>query len=168
MTVAAPMTHQDSIEKIADLIHEIRTAMLVTLDEHGRPRSRPMGTVESRFDGTIWFFTSVDSAKVAEIEKNAKVNASYAKSSSEAYLSLTGTAEVLNDRERIRELWTPILRVWFENAEDPMIRLIRIDVEEAEYWDTPGGKVASLFSLVKGMVTGSGEDMKSDNGHIIL
>lgn len=168
MTVAEAMTRQESIDKIADLVHEIRTAMLVTLDEHGRPRSRPMGTMESRFDGTIWFFTSMDSTKVTEIEQNAKVNVAYAKSSSEAYLSLTGTAAVLNDRERMRELWTPILRVWFESVEDPALRLIRIDVDEAEYWDTPGGKVGALFRLVKGMVTGGGEDLKSDNGYIIL
>lgn len=60
-------THADALRKVAELIKEIRTAMLMTLDETGTPRSRPMYTHEVEFDGDLWFMTGADSAKVREI-----------------------------------------------------------------------------------------------------
>ena len=159
---------RDGIEKVADLVKDIRTAMLVTLDQHGLPRSRPMSTQDARFDGTLWFFTPLDSEKVNEIERNPRVNVAYSSPGSESYLSVSGTAEVVNDRAKIRELWNPIMRSWFDGAEDPNIRLIRVDVDEAEYWDTPGGKVASLIGLVKGVVMGKGADQNNEHGTLRL
>lgn len=153
----------EGIKKIAELVKDIRIAMLVTLDERGRPRSRPMGTQDVPFDGTLWFLTDKDSTKLQDIARNRIVNVVYASTSAESYLSLSGDAEVLNDRAKIREFWNPFLRAWFESAEDPDIRILRIRVEEAEYWDTPGGKVASLFSLVKGAITGNDESSKQDD-----
>ncbi|MBC7896780.1 MAG: pyridoxamine 5'-phosphate oxidase family protein [Cytophagaceae bacterium] len=159
-------SHRDGIEKVAELVKDIRTAMLVTQDEQGNLHSRPMGTSEAPFDGSIWFFTPADSSKVTEIAQHPRVNVAYASPSSESYLSLSGTAEVIDDRAKIRELWSPILKAWFDSAEDPNIRLIRVDVDEAEYWDTPGGKVASLIGLVKGMVIGKGADQNNDHGTV--
>ncbi len=40
--------------------------------------------------------------------------------------------------------------------------LLRVDVERAEYWDTPGGKVASLISFAKTKLTG--ETYDADHG----
>jgi general stress protein 26 len=154
---------QDGIQKVGELIKDIRTAMLVTLTAGGQPRSRPMATQDSEFDGSLWFFTSAESRKVAEIARNPVVAVTYASSGKESYLSLTGRAEVLNDRARIEELWNPWLKAWFEGPDDPSLRLIRVEATEAEYWDTPGGKVASLLQIVRAVVTGDASDMEADN-----
>lgn len=159
-------SHRDGIQKVAELVKDIRTAMLVTIDEQDNLHSRPMGTSSAPFDGTIWFFTPADSAKVAEIAHHPRVNVAYSSPSSESYLSVSGNAEVVNDRAKIRELWSPILKAWFDGPEDPNVRLIRIDAEEAEYWDTPGGKVSSLIGLVKGMVIGKGADQNNEHGTV--
>ncbi|MEP7380954.1 MAG: pyridoxamine 5'-phosphate oxidase family protein [Gemmatimonadota bacterium] len=161
-------TREESIETVADIIKDITIAMLVTLDAEGRPHSRPMGTQKTPFDGTLWFFTSSDSEKVSDINRNPHVNLAYASTGSESYLSVTGRAQVVDDRVKARELWNPILRAWFESADDPDLRLIRVEVEHAEFWDTPGGKIASLFSLVKGAITGDGEKMNSDVGRVSM
>lgn len=161
-------TREAGVEKIAELVKDIRTAMLVTLDAQGFPKGRPMGTSSAPFEGSLWFFTEQDSHKVHEIRANPRVSVIYASPSSESYLSLTGEGDVVDDRSRIAELWHPLLRAWFEGPNDPSIRLIRVDVHEAEYWDTPGGKVASLFSLVKGAITGNGENMNSDHERVRL
>ncbi len=160
------ITRSEGIEKIAELIKDLRIAMLVTLDDQGRPSARPMATQETPFDGTLWFFTSVTSGKVHDVVNNPRVNVVYANSSAESYLSVSGRASIVDDRHRMRDLWTPFLRAWFENADDPDLRLLRVDVEDAEYWDTPGGKIASLISLVKGAITGNGENMQSDNQQV--
>ncbi|MBK6487289.1 MAG: pyridoxamine 5'-phosphate oxidase family protein [Gemmatimonadetes bacterium] len=161
-------TREDAIEKVATLISDIRIAMLVTMDANGRPRSRPMMTQPTEFDGTLWFFSSSEAEMVREIAHEPHVNLAYASTASESYLSVSGSAQVVDDRARARELWSPLLRGWFDSPEDPLLRLIRIDVEEAEYWDTPGGKVASLFSLLKGAITGDSGDNNADVGRVAL
>ena len=44
--------------------------------------------------------------------------------------------------------------------------LIKVTADGAEYWDTPGGRVASVLSFVKSKVTGQpydgGENEKVD------
>ena len=150
-------THTDGVQKVGELIKDIKMAMLVTLDEQGRPRSRPMQTQDVEFDGTVWFFTDVNSEKVAEINANPQVNVAFA-SANESYVSLSGTAEIVQDSAKTHKMWNPLLRAWFESADDPRIRLIKVDAESAEYWDTPGGKIASLISLVKSAVTGTRDE----------
>ena len=118
--------------------------MLVTLTPQGKPHSRPMATQDAEFDGSIWFLSDVDSQKIADIAAFPTVAVTYASSASESYLSLTGKAQVLNDRGRIKEFWNKFMDAWFDGPDDPRVRLIRVDVEQAEYWDTPGGKIASL------------------------
>ncbi len=159
-------THADGVKKVAEIIKDIRMAMLVTIDEKGRPNSRPMATQGDDFSGTVWFFSSRTSPKVNDVTRTPDVNIVYMKSSSESYLSLMGTAEISDDRERMRALWSAWMKSWFDSAEDPDLCLIKVTVHEAEYWDTPGGKVASLLSLAKGALTGDPGDMESDHGRV--
>lgn len=160
------MTRQEGIEKVAELVKEIRTAMLVTTDVNGAPRSRPMATQSTPFDGTLWFFTADDSGKIHDLEHSDRVNVTYA-SKSESYLSVMGRAEVVHDPALIHAMWSPMLKAWFEGPDDPRLCLLRVNVDEAEYWDTPGGRVVSLLLLVKGAITGKGDDM-GQHGHVHL
>ena len=160
------ITRSEGIEKIAELIKDLRIAMLVTLDEQGAGRGRVIGVTGYWLLVTRQCSVSVTSGKVHDVVNNPRVNVVYANSSAESYLSVSGHASIVDDRYRMRDLWTPFLRAWFENADDPDLRLLRVDVEDAEYWDTPGGKIASLISLVKGAITGNGENMQSDNQQV--
>ncbi len=162
----AQTPHAEGVKKIAELIKDLRMAMLVTIDERGFPNSRPMATQGEEFSGTVWFFTDRNSPKVRDVANNPSVNVVYMKSADESYLSLVGAAEVDNDRDRMRAMWSPWMKAWFDSAEDPELCLLRVNVEEAEYWDTPGGKVASLISLVKGAVTGDPGDMESNHTRV--
>jgi general stress protein 26 len=157
MQMDEPMTRQQGIEKIAEIVKEIPTAMLVTMDKSGAPRSRPMATQSAPFDGTLWFFTADDSGKIDDLDRDDRVNVAYA-SKSESYLSVSGRAEVVRDRALIHEMWSPLLKSWFEGPDDPRLCLLRVDAEEAEYWDTPGGRVVSFLLLVKGAITGKGSE----------
>ena len=84
-------------------------------------------------------------------------------SSRDAWVSLTGTAAVVDDRTKLEELWTTFAEAWLPGGPDnPEATLIRVDVDRAEYWDTPGGKVASLLSFAKTKLTGDTYD--ADHG----
>jgi general stress protein 26 len=150
------MAHDKSdVEKIRGLIKGIRVAMLTTVDEDGALRSRPMATQQTEFDGDLWFFTGASSPKVGEIDKDRQVNVSYAAPDDNTYVSLSGTARLVRDKAKAEELWNPFLKAWFpKGLEDPELALLRVEVEKAEYWDSPSGKMVQLAGFVKAIVTG--------------
>ena len=82
-------------------------------------------------------------------------------------MSLTGDAVVVEDVARKRELWNSAVGAWFpQGPDDDSVVLIKVHAESAEYWDSPGGRLATAFSFVKAKVTGeridAGENEKVD------
>lgn len=145
---------QENIEKLRKLIKGIKIAMLTTVNPtDGSLHSRPMGTQEAEFDGDLWFFTKVDSEKVHEISSDQTVNVSYSAPDDHRYVSVSGSAQVLNDRAKMKELWSPIYKVWFpDGLDDPTLRLLKVTVNQAEYWDTSGGLVATIIGFAQGLI----------------
>jgi general stress protein 26 len=146
----------DSIKKIRELIKDIEYAMLTTVDKEGKLHSRPMATNgEVEFDGDVWFFTYANSLKVDEVQRHHEVNVSYAAPNKQSYVSLSGTAELIRDRNKLEELWQPQLKAWFpKELNEPDIALIKVSVEKAEYWDSPSSIVANTIAMVKAVATG--------------
>ena len=160
-------TRQEAIKKLNGLIKDVQVAMLTTID-WGVLRSRPMQTQEAEFDGTLWFFTSTDTHKTEEIEKDRRVNVSYAAPDSNTYVSVSGTAELVQDKAKIEELWNPILKAWFpKGLEDPTLCLLKVTVEQAEYWDSPSSTVVQVVGFVQALVTGERAD-GGDHGKVNL
>lgn len=146
------MAQENGVKKIAELVKDIRTAMLTTVEPDGSLVSRPMAVQEVEFDGDLWFFTDVDSRKVAEIGRDTKVNVSF--SSSSAWVSISGNATIVDDTAKAKELWNVVLDAWFpDGPETPGLRLVNVTSETAEYWDTPG-KIATVISFAKAKATG--------------
>jgi len=158
---------EESIKKVNDLIKDVQIAMLTTIDG-GVLRSRPMQTQEAEFNGDLWFFTSTDTHKTDEIEKDARVNVSYASPASNTYVSVSGTASLVSDKEKIEELWNPILKAWFpKGLDDPTLILLKVSVEQAEYWDSTSSTVVQIVGFVKALVTGERAD-GGDHGRVNL
>jgi general stress protein 26 len=159
---------EDNLEKIRDMIKDIDFCMLTTVDEKGDLHSRPMsanGEIDP--NGDLWFFTGVSSHKVSEIGKSPKVNVSFADPENQHYISITGKAQLVRDRNKIEELWKPEFKMWFpEGKDDPEIALLRISLEKAEYWDSPSSTIGYALSFVSSLVTGEeadyGENKKVD------
>ena len=161
-------SRQESIKKLGELIKDVETAMLTTMD-WGVLRSRPMATQDFDFDGDLWFFTSLETHKVEEIEKDRRVNLSYAAPDKNTYVSVTGTATIVKDRAKIDEYWSPINKAWFpEGKDDPNLVLLKVDVEQAEYWEYSSGVLVQALSLVKALVTGEGGGAGGENKKITL
>lgn len=151
-------TRQESIEKLQKLVEGIDFCMLTTMDD-GHLRSRPMSTQEFGFDGDLWFFTSDRTHKIEEIIKDNRVNVSYSKPDDNVYVSVSGGADLVRDRAKIEELWNPILKAWFpEGLDDPTLCLLKVSVEQAEYWDSPSSTLVQLYGFVKALATGKAAD----------
>lgn len=149
-------SHEANVRNLAELIKGIRVAMFTTVESDGHLRSRPMATQETDFDGRLWFFTWIDTAKVHEIHRDQHVNVSYADPSDERYISVSGTARLVNDPAKTKELWNPVYKAWFpKGLEDPNLGLLCVDAERAEYWDAPSGKLVQLFGFAKSLLTGT-------------
>ncbi|MCA1622935.1 MAG: pyridoxamine 5'-phosphate oxidase family protein [Acidobacteria bacterium] len=152
-------TRAEAIGKLNDLINDIDFAMLTTVDTDGVLRSRPMQTQKAEFDGELWFFTSDKTHKVEEIERDNRVNASYAKPEDNVYVSVSGAASISKDRAKMEEFWNPILKAWFpKGLDDPNICLLKVDVEQAEYWDSPSSTLVQIVGFVKAIITGKRAD----------
>lgn len=160
--------NSSDFEKLKAMIKDIDFCMLSTIDENGSVHSRPM-SLNSEVDeeGQLWFFTSSNSLKAHEIERSPQVNASFCNPDESQYVSLSGTAELVTDRAKIKDLWKPILKAWFpDGPEQADIALLKVRVEKGEYWDSPSSTVAQVFSFVSAIVTGKqveiGENKKID------
>jgi len=159
---------QQHITQLAALIKDVEVAMFTTTGVDGRLYSRPLGTQEVEFDGDLWFATSADSPKVAEIALNPRVNVAYASPSKNSYVSVAGTARIVADRAKIDELWSPAMKLFFpEGKDDPNLRLIHVRAESAEYWDGPGTLLGKALSFVLSAVSDDPSTL-SDNGVVDL
>lgn len=148
-------THLDAVNKLGKLIKDIRIAMLTTLLPDGSLRGRPMATQGAEFDGDLWFFTSSASHKVDEIEDDQHVHLSYMEPDENRYVSVSGTATIVRDREKAEALWTPAMKAWFpDGLDDADLALLRVRVTGAEYWDSPSNTVIHIVGFVKAGATG--------------
>jgi|RhiMethySRZTD1v2_1073278.scaffolds.fasta_scaffold04059_14 general stress protein 26 len=148
-----------AIVKARQLLPSFRTAMLVTkASESGELHMRPMALQGdlSTFGGTLWFFADDRSEKIREIEREPRVFLVFQNDLDSRYLQLAGTASAVTDRAKMRELYSPAIKAWFPGGlEDPHLMLIRIDVTNGTFWETPGGIVHVLAAFTKSVVTGT-------------
>ena len=146
---------KEGIEKLAKLIKDIPSAMLTTAMPDGTLRSRPMATQRAPFDGTLWFFTYAESAKVHEIEDDQHVNLSYADAAKQNYVSVSGRASLVRDKAKAKELWHESLRTWFpKGSDDPDVALLKVTVDVGEYWDSSSSRMVHLYGYLKAVTTG--------------
>ena len=155
----------DERKKVAELIKDFRFAMFVTRHTDGKLVAHPLTVQETEFDGDLWFLVSKRSSPVADLAADSEANVSF--SSSDSWVSLSGTARLIEDRQKIEELWNPVVEAWFpDGPDDPFVGVLKFTAESAEYWDSPGGKIATAFSFVKSRLTGKqydgGENAKVD------
>lgn len=150
---------QDERQKVRELIEDSRIAMLTNVDRgQGRLVSRPMAVQEVEDDGTLWFFTSESAPKADQIDADPTVNVAF--SSKGSWVSLAGRAVLVEDRAKIHDLWNPGAEAWFPDGPDsPDVGLLRVDPDSAEYWDSPGGRLASVIAYAKAKVTGERPDV---------
>lgn len=153
------------LPKFVELVEGARTCMFTTVDEDGSLVSRPMAVQAVDPDGTVWFFAFSDAPKIAQIESNAEVNLSFGQD--DTWVSASGTAVLVEDDAKKRELWNPFATAWFQcEPEDEIVSLIRVDTTSGEYWDSPG-KAIALFGVLKALTVG-GEPIDGDNAKLDL
>ena len=144
----------NALKKYKSLVEEIGTCMFLSSTDANQT-ARPMATTKVEDDGTTWFFTSKASLKVHEIKQDHTVHLLYAHPGKSSYIDVWGSANLVYDRNKIKELWNPIVKAWFpDGVDDPNLCLLRVDPSSAHYWDSESGKMVQFIKILASAVTG--------------
>lgn len=147
--------NEEAVKKLKEMVSDIRTCMLITSGKSGTRGARPMAVVDTDHLGNIWFFTSLQSNKVKDIELDHFVQLVFANPGSDSYLDIRGRANVITDQQSIKDKWTPLVKAWFPNgAEDPDLCLLQIKTDEIHYWDSNTSKMINMLKAAISVVAG--------------
>ncbi len=154
------------LAKLGELILGIRVALLTTADRDGRFHTRPIQTLEVEADRTLWFFTDWGSPKVDELHHDVRVSLGYADPAKNVYVAVTGSARLMRDAQRAKELWRIEQRAYYpQGPEDERLALLRVNIERAEYWIAPG-RISYIVAAVTAAVTGTPAAIIGENRKI--
>jgi general stress protein 26 len=140
-----------------NLIKDIRFAMFTTRHGNGHLHSRPMTTQNSSVDEdtSLWFFMSLKGDPVDDVMAAPTVNVVYADPHKDSYVSVSGTASVVDDMGKKQQLWSKLSEAWFPGGpSDPDLALVRVQITHANYWDVKESKIVQLYQMAKAAVTG--------------
>jgi general stress protein 26 len=161
------MTTTDERAKVHDILKGFSTAMFVTTGPSGRPEARPMhvARLEEGSDD-VWFFTSRTGTLAQEIEENPIVLLVFQNGDS-SFVSLRGSARLVQDEIRVEQFWKEAYRVWFPGGpDDPNVAIIGVRPIDAEYWDNRGtNKLRYMFEAAKAYAKGQTPDVSEPEQH---
>ena len=148
--------HSSQIAELKSKIKSIRFAMFTTVDEQGHLVSCPMTNQEMDAEGNLWFFTSSETDLWEHIAAHPEVNLSFAEPEDNVYVSVSGRAERVVDRDKIKEMWNPAVQAWFPHgSDDPQAMLVRVVSNSAEYWDSTASTMVQMYKMAKAVLTGT-------------
>ena len=150
------------LETFYELVKDIEVAMMVTRRADGHLQARAMATQKRAAGADLWFVTAEDTAKVRDLQADPCLNLSYYDNSSREWVSVSGTARLVGDREKIRELYATDWKIWFHDdgdprhgtADDPRLLLIGVDIQSAVYLEVDKPRPVVLYEVAKGLLTG--------------
>lgn len=158
--------NENQIEKLRDLLKDFTTAVLITHGDSTGWQARPMAMARVEENGDLWFFTGEQTAKVREIEADARVQV-VCQDGWNSCVAIAGRAELVRDLAKVRELWKPSFQVWFpQGADDPNIVLIHVIGERGEYWDNTGvNQFTYVYQAIKAVTTGTTPEIQEGKQH---
>lgn len=153
------LENQEALKKLTKLADEVKVCMFATITHDYSLYSRPMQTIEVDEQGNIWFFTNEYSGKVDDVSKDNTVYLMYSHPGQNTYLHVKGKCSVINDKDKMKKLWSPMVKAWFpKGLEDPALALLKVETDEASYWDGSSSKFVVFFDMVKAIATGEKPD----------
>jgi general stress protein 26 len=151
-------------DRVVEIMRGDRFCMLTTVGtaDEGRLHSHPMTPQEVTDAGDVWFFVDSTSEQAANVRAEKRVNLAFSDGST--WLSVAGHASLRRDRAKIDELWNPMVEAWFpDGPSSEAVTLLLVEADSAEYWDTPGGRIATGLAFVKTKLTGARPEGHSES-----
>lgn len=151
------------LEKFYETIDSIETAMMTTRRSDGHFHARAMANQKRAAGADLWFVCKDGSAKLSDLANDSHIGLTYYRDSNREWVSVSGIAIISRDRAKIRELYAPDWKMWFDDEgdprdgtpDDPRMVLIGVTVHAAEFLEINKSKPVLLYELVKGWATGT-------------
>lgn len=158
------LQNTEATEKFKELAKEVNICMFVTSTPGGDNSTRPMATIQVDDDASVWFFTNKQSEKIRLIATYTDVQLIYSHPGKDSYMDVRGNAAIIEDRKTIKDLWNPIVKVWFpEGTDDPNLCLVKVSPDTVFYWSNTNSSMVEGFKMVASLVTGKKLD-QGDEG----
>ncbi|WP_419801010.1 pyridoxamine 5'-phosphate oxidase family protein [Mucilaginibacter sp.] len=150
------LSGEEALKKMKDIAEGTKSCFFCTDIKTGSAMAvRPMSVQKVDDEGVFWFLSSNDSHKDQEIKQDDHVHLLFQESHQSGFLNVYGNASISADKQKIKELWEPILKTWFtEGVDDPRISVISIKPTEAYYWDNKHGNAVAFVKMAIGAVIG--------------
>ncbi|MFD1605661.1 pyridoxamine 5'-phosphate oxidase family protein [Flavobacterium artemisiae] len=151
------LENEFAVDKIKDLAENIKTCMFCTYNDI-KLQSRPMSVQKIDDYGQLWFLSDRNSSQNADITMNPTVEIFFSEPH-DKFLTLHGTATILYDRNKIEELYSPVVKVWMPGGiDDPNLSVIKVIPEDGYYWNNKNGKMVAIAKMAASLVTGKTMD----------
>ena len=136
---------ENPIARLKEVIAGIDLAILTTIRPDGTLHSCPMATHGIDASGAFWLISGSNTEKVEAVRTIQRVNLCFAEPARQRYVSVSGFCELVRDRALAKQLWKPSYSLWFAGGpEDPDLILMKIIVQQAEYWDPAHSRMVTL------------------------
>jgi general stress protein 26 len=156
-------------DKLWKMIKDIKFAMFTTRHGNGHLHARPMTTQNKSLeaDESLWFFMSKKSGPVDDLKADPTANVVYANPSSDTYVSVSGSAAMIEDAAKKQQLWSKLNEAWFPGGpSDPDLALVQVQIVHANYWDVKESKLVQLYEMAKAAVTGKAPTELGEHGEV--
>ena len=121
-----------------EIIHAAKYAALITVDSLGRPQARTVEPFEPDAQMIVWFATNPRTRKVEQIRRNAHVTLYYFDMTSLSYVTLIGTARLINDATEKKKRWKPEWQAFYPDRDKDYL-LVAVTPERLEIVSTKLG-----------------------------
>ena len=135
-------TRDTLISAAREIMTETRYCALITTGRNGRAHARTMDAFAPEEEMSVWLATNPRSRKAAEIRRNPKVTLYYFDRESAAYVTIYGTARLVNDKNEKAKRWKDDWKTFYPDR-DKSYLLIKVTPERLEVVNVNKGIVGT-------------------------
>lgn len=148
------MTTEQDVDRLWKLMDSIPVAMMTTHDGQVL-RSRPMRVHADQPAGRLWIFANAQDHLVDEVAHDPRVNLAFSDPDDADFVSVSGEARIVNDKEKVADLWSPAISAWYAKGyDDPNIRLLEVEAQQGEMWDSNANTMARVWEIAVAATSG--------------
>lgn len=150
------VTGQDAVDRIKEVVDANSVCFFLTNNGIGDSSgARPMSVRKVDVRGRLWFLSASDSNVNQELARDPSARLFFQGSGRSDLMELSGSVSITTDKARIKELWNPLIKVWFtEGIDDPRITVLCFQPSEGYYWDNKHGDAIAGIKMIVGAAIG--------------
>lgn len=138
-------SRDELITAAREIMTNTRYCALITTDAKGSVHARTMDAFAPEENMIVWLATNPRSGKVGEIRRNPQVTLYYFDRENQAYVTIHGTARLVNDRDEKARHWKEEWSAFYPDRNTDYL-LIKVTPTRLEVVDTKRGIVGESKS----------------------